>query len=91
MQSYRISAKEAKERLIAGNQKYVEMNELSTDVSPTNLLRSCKNGQQPYAIIVTCSDSRVVTELRRYRRPFRYKSCRKRYRLPPARQYRVRR
>lgn len=63
MQSYKITADEAKKRLIIGNQKYIEANELSNDVSPENLLKFSKSGQQPYAIIITCSDSRVVPEL----------------------------
>lgn len=63
MQSYRISANEAKERLITGNRKYMESNELRNDVSSGNLLKFSQNGQQPYAIIIACSDSRVVPEL----------------------------
>ena len=63
MQSYRITADAAKEKLIIGNRKYVESNVLQNDVSPENLLRFSQTGQQPYAIIITCSDSRVVPEL----------------------------
>lgn len=63
MQSYRITADEAKRRLIDGNQKYIRSNELTSDVSPDTLVRFCNNGQQPYAIIITCSDSRVVPEM----------------------------
>ena len=63
MQSYRILADEAKKRLITGNQKYIVSNEMRNDVSHGNLLRFSQNGQQPYAIIITCSDSRVVPEL----------------------------
>ena len=63
MQSYRITAEEAKERLVKGNRKYVEATEARNDVSPENLLRFSTNGQQPYAIIIACSDSRVVPEL----------------------------
>ncbi|SHM38777.1 carbonic anhydrase [Ruminococcus flavefaciens] len=63
MKEYRITAEEAKKRLTIGNQKYIKSNELSSDVSPDTLLRFSQSGQQPYAIIITCSDSRVVPEL----------------------------
>lgn len=63
MQSYRITADEAQNRLIAGNKIYISSRELTSDVSSENLLRFSQNGQQPYAIIIACSDSRVVPEL----------------------------
>lgn len=63
MQSYRITADEAKARLISGNEKYIQSRTLSCDVSPETLLRSSESGQKPYAIIITCSDSRVVPEM----------------------------
>lgn len=63
MQSYRITAEEAKKRLIEGNRRYIASEELTNDVSPGTLLRFCRSGQQPYAIIIACSDSRVVPEL----------------------------
>ncbi|MBQ9807367.1 MAG: carbonic anhydrase [Ruminococcus sp.] len=63
MESYRVTADEAIQKLIAGNQQYIKSKELTTDVSPDTLLRFSSSGQQPYAIIITCSDSRVVPEL----------------------------
>ena len=43
MQSYRITADEAKKRLIEGNRNYIMRNELANDVSPDTLLRFCRN------------------------------------------------
>ncbi|MDE6670964.1 MAG: carbonic anhydrase [Ruminococcus sp.] len=63
MQSYKITADNAIERLITGNNKYVNSEKLICDVSQKTLLNFSKNGQQPYAIIITCSDSRVVPEM----------------------------
>ena len=63
MESYKITADKAKERLIIGNEKYVKSKELICDVSQEALLHFSENGQQPYAIIITCSDSRVVPEM----------------------------
>lgn len=43
-------------RLIAGNNKYIE----TTDMA--KLLDTADNGQHPFAIVVCCSDSRVIPE-----------------------------
>ena len=53
MESYRVTADEAIQKLIAGNQQYIKSKELTTDVSPDTLLRFSSSGQQPYAIIIT--------------------------------------
>ena len=63
MQSYRIKADEAKEILIKGNNEYVCSERYSCDTSDGHIKKFSENGQQPYAIIITCSDSRVVPEL----------------------------
>lgn len=60
---YKITADKARESLIIGNKKYVRSRELTCDVSQETLLHFSENGQQPYAIIITCSDSRVVPEM----------------------------
>lgn len=57
-----LTAKEALQKLRAGNKKYLTQNIGSGDVSPAVRLRTSKKGQQPYAIIITCSDSRVIPE-----------------------------
>lgn len=62
MESYIYTADEAKRRLIAGNEKYVAANNLSIDVSEGVLINAIQYGQKPYAIIITCSDSRVIPE-----------------------------
>ena len=56
------TAQEALERLKAGNQRYLSAERGLGDVSPAARRRSCEQGQAPYAIIVTCSDSRVIPE-----------------------------
>ena len=65
-----ISAKEAIKKLEEGNRKYLTQNTGSGDISPAARLsispaarlRTCANGQQPYAIVIACSDSRVIPE-----------------------------
>ena len=57
-----IDAKEAKQRLIDGNLRYLNADTAKGDVSPLVRKVTALNGQHPYAIVVTCSDSRVIPE-----------------------------
>ena len=57
-----ISAEEAIESLKKGNEQYVSVDTFHTDVSSSMLEHFAKNGQEPYAIIISCSDSRVIPE-----------------------------
>lgn len=57
-----IDAKEAKQRLIEGNLKYLGADTAFGDVSPAIRRDTAQNGQHPYAIVITCSDSRVIPE-----------------------------
>ena len=57
-----ISATEAKKKLIEGNQKYLEAKAGTGDISKAIRLQTAEQGQHPYAIVITCSDSRVIPE-----------------------------
>lgn len=57
-----ISAREAMEKLVKGNEQYLTSDFHSGDVSRAIRLNTFNHGQVPYAIIITCSDSRVVPE-----------------------------
>ncbi len=57
-----ISAIEALEKLKNGNKKYVELSKNIGDVSPEMRVKTATNGQSPFAIVVACSDSRVIPE-----------------------------
>jgi len=54
--------KEAIERLVQGNKNYVANQHNSSDLSDSRRKDTAHNGQFPYAIIVSCSDSRVPPE-----------------------------
>ena len=57
-----FSAADALEQLKAGNKIYIHAKTGSGDVSPEKRLLTSKDGQKPYAVIVCCSDSRVIPE-----------------------------
>ena len=57
-----ISASEAIKKLTEGNKRYLSEQTSSGDISPAVRLRTCQNGQHPYAIVIACSDSRVIPE-----------------------------
>ena len=57
-----ISADEAIIRLKKGNEQYVSTDTFHSDISSSLLEHFAKNGQEPYAIIISCSDSRVIPE-----------------------------
>lgn len=57
-----MTARQALDKLAEGNRKYVEASVNSGDISKALRRYTCEHGQQPYAIIVTCSDSRVIPE-----------------------------
>lgn len=59
---YKVSAEEALKKLKDGNEKYLDSQTNSGDISKTIRQQTCENGQKPYAVIVTCSDSRVIPE-----------------------------
>ena len=56
------TAEEALKKLKEGNAQYLNAEKNGGDISPALRLKTCNEGQFPYAIIVTCSDSRVIPE-----------------------------
>ena len=59
---YTVSAEQALRKLKEGNEKYLSAKTGCGDISPEKRTQTCENGQRPYAVIVTCSDSRVIPE-----------------------------
>ena len=57
------SPDEAKQLLIDGNGRFTSGKPLSKDLSSTRRDDLMRNGQHPFAVIVSCSDSRVPPEL----------------------------
>ena len=57
-----MNANEALRKLMEGNRSYLAAKTAGGDVSPELRERTCAEGQNPYAIVVTCSDSRVIPE-----------------------------
>lgn len=57
-----FSAAEALERLKAGNERYLTAERCPGDISSRLRLYTAAHGQSPYAIVISCSDSRVIPE-----------------------------
>lgn len=57
-----IAASDALARLKEGNKLYINSAKCVGDVSPERRLYTSKHGQHPYAVVVCCSDSRVIPE-----------------------------
>lgn len=62
MQKEYTIAMSALGRLKEGNKAYLDSATGTGDISPERRLYTSKNGQKPYAVIVGCSDSRVIPE-----------------------------
>jgi carbonic anhydrase len=58
-----ISSEDALRMLIAGNDRYASGKFAKKDLSDNRRQNLYKNGQKPFAIILSCSDSRVPPEL----------------------------
>lgn len=57
-----ISGEAALNRLREGNVRYISSTVNNGDISPEIRRKTVEDGQHPYAIVVCCSDSRVVPE-----------------------------
>ena len=62
MSKENLSAAESLEKLKEGNKRYLSAAANTGDISPYIRKMTCEEGQTPYAVIITCSDSRVIPE-----------------------------
>lgn len=56
----RYSAEDALKLLVEGNHRYVDTGEHSDRIGEDIRLHTATKGQFPFAVIITCSDSRVI-------------------------------
>ena len=47
-------------KLKEGNEKYLTATQNGGDISPAIRKDTTDNGQHPYAVVIACSDSRVI-------------------------------
>lgn len=58
-----VSADEALQKLMDGNERYVKQQMTASKLCDSATRQSLAKGQKPYAVILTCSDSRVPPEI----------------------------
>ena len=58
-----VNAEEALQKLMDGNQRFVESKMTATALCDVTAREKLAKGQKPYAIILSCSDSRVPPEI----------------------------
>lgn len=56
-----VNSEQAIEKLKKGNEEYLQ-EKINGDISLFRRQETLQNGQHPYAIIISCSDSRVIPE-----------------------------
>ncbi len=61
-QASNLSAEAALQRLKQGNERYLTAKQALGDISPDLRESTFQHGQAPYAIVLACSDSRVIPE-----------------------------
>lgn len=57
-----VNAVSALEKLKDGNARFICAERCLGDVSPKARSFASRNGQSPYAVVISCSDSRVISE-----------------------------
>ena len=62
MKPFIMTADKAMKKLKDGNKKYLDSETGKGNISRALRLYTKEHGQHPYAIVVTCSDSRVIPE-----------------------------
>lgn len=62
MVDFIMTPREAVSRLQAGNKKYIASMQCIGDTSQGRREKTLSEGQRPFAVIVACSDSRVIPE-----------------------------
>lgn len=62
MQEQYMTASNALEKLKEGNKVYINSVSGAGNISPERRLYTSEHGQKPYAVIVSCADSRVIPE-----------------------------
>ena len=58
----KVYNQEALQKLVYGNERYLTAAAGLGDVSERIRQQTARTGQEPYAIVITCSDSRVIPE-----------------------------